>query len=76
MAEQNLYGTKNLYEAAYCLAKGFKLNGKQRDGAKVIIYFEGPNVHRKAIEFYNGGKVEAKAFADSYRTLKDYVFEG
>ena len=60
MAEQNIYGTMNLYEAAYCLAKGFKLIGKKRDGTKTIVYFEGADVHIKAMDYYNGGKIEAK----------------
>jgi len=75
MAEQNIYGTMNLYEAAYCLARGFKMTGKKREGAKTVVYFEGPDVRIKAMDYYNGGKIEAKAYSDSYRTLKDYVFE-
>ena len=69
------YGTQNLYEAAFCLAQGFKLSGKSKQGNKVVIYFEGKNISEEAIKFYNGAKVEAKGYADAYRTLKDYIFE-
>lgn len=75
MPEVNLYGTQSLYEAAYLLSLGFRLNGKSTERSKVVIFFEGHDVHNKALEFYNGGKVVAKSFADAYRTIKDYVFE-
>lgn len=69
------YSTQNLYEAAFCLCKGFKLIGKERQGNKVVVLFEGENVQQEALKFYNGAKVAAKAYSDAYRTLKDYVFE-
>jgi len=75
MANSNLYGTQNLYEAAYCLCRGMKLTGKGSADKKVTVYFEGKDAHIEALKFYNGGKVEAKSYADAYRTLKDYVFE-
>ncbi len=75
MTNSDVYGTQNLYEAAFCLTKGFKLAGKNNQGKKTIIYFEGRNVQEEAIKFYNGAKVEAKALTDAYRTLKDYIFE-
>jgi hypothetical protein len=73
--EKNLYATENLYEAAFCLCKGMKLIGKEKTGSKVTVFFEGKDAHIEALKFYNGGKVEAKAYSDSYRTLKDYVFQ-
>lgn len=72
---ESQYSTQNLYEAAFCLCKGFKLAGKRREGAKVVILFEGENVQQEALGFYNGSKVPAKDYADSYRTLKDFIFE-
>ena len=75
MGDPNLYATQNLYEAAYCLCKGLKLAGKKRQGHKVIVLFEGPDAQTESLKFYNGAKVEAKAYSDAYRTLKDYVFE-
>lgn len=75
MPNTNLYGTQNLYEAAYCLTRGMKLRGKERNGSKVTIFLEGKDAHTEAMKFYNGAKVEAKGYSDNYRTLKDFVFE-
>ena len=75
MNDSNLYCTQNLYEGAYCLCRGMKLVGKEAKGSKVVVYFEGKDSHIEAMKFYNGAKVEAKALFDSYRTLKDYVFQ-
>jgi len=74
MSNPNLYGTQNLYEAAFCLCRGFKLVGKERHGNKVTVMFEGVAVKDEAMKYYNGAKVEAKAYSDAYRTLKDFVF--
>lgn len=72
----NNYKTQNLYEASYLLAKGFSLAGKERAGNKVTILFkDNEKIKEEAMNFYNGAKVGAKEYSDSYRTLKDYVFE-
>ena len=75
MADADQYSSQNLYEGAYLLCRGFKLSGKRQQGQKVVVLFEGNDVRTEALKFYNGGKVEAKALTDAYRTLKDYVFE-
>lgn len=75
MRKSNYHTTQNLYEGSYLLAKGFKLTGKDDSNAKTILFFEGEGVNAESIKFYNGGLIKAKAFADAYRTLKDYVFE-
>ena len=75
MPLENSYATQNLYEAAFLLCKGFNLAGKRREGSKVIVMFQGAEASTAALKYYNGAKVEAKAFTDAYRTLKDYVFE-
>ncbi len=72
---QDRHSTQNLYEAAFCLAQGMTLIGKERNGNKVTVIFEGKDAEAEAMKFYNGAKVEAKAYSDSYRTLKDYIFE-
>jgi hypothetical protein len=69
------YSTQNLYEAAYLLAKGFKLSGKESSSRKISIIFEGPGIVEESTRFYNGALVKAKAYSDAYRTLKDYIFE-
>jgi len=71
----DIHSTQNLYEAAYILAKGFKLSGKERTPHKTVLLFEGEDVAQESINFYNGGLIQAKAFSDAYRTLKDYIFE-
>jgi len=75
MTQTNTHETQNLYEASFLLCKGFRLAGKKQHGNKVLVLFEGQNVHEEALRFYNGAKVEAKALTDAYRTLKDYIFE-
>jgi len=69
------HASQNLYECAYLLAKGFKLNGKEETGQKVTIFLEGDGIADEVLRYYNGGLVSAKKFTDAYRTLKDYVFE-
>ena len=75
MADPDLFVTQNLYQAAYCLCRGFQLIGKRRQTVKCSVIFQGHNVAQEAMTFYNHGTVEAKAYSDAYRTLKDYVFE-
>ena len=75
MTANDQYSTQNLYEAAFCLCRGLKLAGKERQGSKVIVVFQGAKAKEEALKFYNGAKIEAKAYSDAYRTLKDYVFE-
>lgn len=67
--------TQNLYLGSFCLCQGLKLAGKLIDGKKASIVFEGEAAEKKAMAFYNGARVEAKAYSDAYRSLKDYVFE-
>jgi len=69
------YSTQSLYEGAFLMAHGFELAGKESNGSKVTLLFKSsPKINEMVIKFYNGGKVEAKKYADSYRTLKDYIF--
>ena len=75
MTNAQSYATQNLYEGSFLLCRGFRLSGKRKDGKKVLVFFQGEGVQDEALKFYNGGKVEAKAYADAYRSLKDFVFE-
>ncbi len=75
MPNTNLYATQSIYEGAFCLCRGMKLIGKEKNGNKFTIFFDGKDSHIEAMRFYNGAKVEAKAYSDAYRTLKDYVFQ-
>jgi hypothetical protein len=71
--------TQSLYEAAFLMAKGFKLARKEtsESGRKVILVFEPhPDLAEAVMSFYNNGsRVEPKALFDAYRTLKDYIFQ-
>jgi len=69
------YETQSLYEASYLLAKGFKLSGENQNGSKKTIIIEGDGVEEEALCFYNGALISAKKLTDSYRTLKDFVFQ-
>ena len=75
MTGNNLYGTESLYEASFCLSKGHKLAGKEKQGDKYVVYLEGKDPHLAVMDYYNGGKVEARKLFDAYRSLKDYVFQ-
>jgi len=75
MTNHETFSTQNLYQAAYCLCRGYKIMGFERTGGKVNVIFEGEDMTAKALEFYNGAKVDAKKYSDSYRSLKDMVFQ-
>lgn len=69
------YKTSNLYEASYLSCLGFHFKAKHRSERKVVlVYPDTPDLQDAIVSFYAGGKVSAKAFCDSYRTLKDFVF--
>lgn len=70
-----VFASQNLYQCAYLLSKGFKLAGKRQDGVKVTLTFSGKGVQATALDFFNHGTAEAKALTDSYRSLKDFVFQ-
>jgi len=69
------FSTQNLYQASFCLCKGYKIKGFKKDGNKVVVIFEGEDISAKALEFYNGAKVDAKKYSDAYRSLKDMIFQ-
>ncbi|MBM3254239.1 MAG: hypothetical protein FJZ16_08300 [Candidatus Omnitrophica bacterium] len=74
--KNHYYKTQNLYEASYLLARGFNLSGKEKNGNKITLLFhDSEKIRKEALDFYNGAKIEAKDYSDSYRTLKDYVFD-
>lgn len=71
------YSTQSLYEASFLLAKGFELTSKDSTGQKTTLLFEdSPELRQAVIAFYNGrGIIRAKVFVESYRSLKDMVFQ-
>ena len=71
------YSTQSLYEASFLLAKGFKLVSRDSAGRKTTLHFDNsPELQKAVVDFYNGGaSVRAKAFVDTYRSLKDMIFQ-
>ena len=71
------WSTQSLYISSFLLAKGFKLISKDSTGQKTALLFEdSPALQRAVADFYNGeGVACAKSLFDSYRSLKDMVFQ-
>ncbi len=69
--------TQSLYEASYLLARGFRLAATDHEGQKTTLVFaDTPELRQAILDFYNGdGMVKAKPFVESYRSLKDMVFQ-
>ena len=75
MMKNEKHETQNLYEGSYLYAKGFKLVGVTK-GIKATLIFSGDGVIEASLDYYNEvGKVSPKKLFDSYRTLKDMVFQ-
>ncbi|MDD3375158.1 MAG: DUF5659 domain-containing protein [Candidatus Omnitrophica bacterium] len=70
------YCTANIYEAAYLLTVGFQLAGKQRNGAKIVLEFKASQkLIDESLKFYNGGRVDARAFSEAFKNIKNFIFE-
>ena len=67
--------TSNLYEATFLLCRGYAPAGKERIGKRTAVLFalEG-GIQQASLDYYAGATVEARKFADKYRTLKDFIF--
>ena len=76
MKENERFSTQSIFQSAFCLCIGLKLSGLDRtNGSKVTFVFEGPDVQKKALGFYNKAKVEAQEYSDKFRTLKEQIFQ-
>ena len=75
MTESEVYATENLYEAAYLLSRGFRLVGKRREGNKFVVLIEGQNVQEESLDYYHNAPSGSKTLFDSYRCLKDFIFQ-
>lgn len=71
------YQTQSLYEASFLLSSGFQISSKDTSGQKTrLVFLDTPELQAAVMSFYNGsGKVSAKSFVDSYRSLKDFIFQ-
>lgn len=70
------YKTKDLYEASLIYAKGQKFLGLESESKFFWFVFESKEeCKRLANEYWQGSvAVNAKAYADALRTLKDRIF--
>lgn len=69
------YSTRSLAEASYLQAKGQRIIGKEKQGDKMLVVFpKSKEVERIIMEYYNGGKVEAKLLFDNFRSIKEFIF--
>ena len=75
MTDSKVYATENLYEAAYLISHGFRLAGKRREGKKYTVLIEGKNVEQESLKYYHDAPSGSKTLFDSYRCLKDFIFQ-
>lgn len=73
---KNRYTTKDLYEAALIYAKGEQFGGIEPNGSHYLFVFRNKKDCEVMAGSYWQGKclVNAKAYSDAIRTLKDLIF--
>lgn len=70
----DLLRTSNIYLASYAVAHGCRIiHVDKTDRKKAIMHLEGKNAHFLEQEFYDDDF--ARKLFDSYRNVKDRVFE-
>ncbi len=76
MNMNNSYRTKDLSEAAFLYASGAKLIKLDNENGRVwFIYADKAQCEKLADSFWSKeATVNAKEFADAFRTLKDMIF--
>jgi hypothetical protein len=74
------YRTKDLYEAAYLVAKGLKLKRLERKPSSRRCFFVFDNLSEcktAVVDFWNcRGVVIPKSYAEAIRNLKDRLYAG
>jgi len=77
---ENEYRTRDLYEAAYLVAKGLKVKKVEKVSlsSRCFFVFDNPEKCRQiVVEFWNKeGSVEPKTYAEAVRNLKDRIYAG
>lgn len=73
---ENYYRTKDLAEASFLYASGVKLIRSETDNGRVWFLFSDKNTCNKLTGSFWGREamVNAKAYADANRSLKDVIF--
>jgi len=74
MNKMETYETDNFYEAAYLKCVGLELLGKTRKHNKTYLIFKGEDADQLVRDYYNGATVEANAFVNCHRDIKEYGF--
>ena len=73
-----IHGTSDTNQAAFLLGAGFKFEGTEESGSRVLFRFGcGPNGEHPLDDgiraYVNGATVVAKAFADSLTTIRNLL---
>ncbi|MCK9554964.1 DUF5659 domain-containing protein [bacterium] len=74
--KKQLYRTRDLYEAAFLYASNSKLLQLENENNRKVFIFEEVAVCRKLTDSYwrKEALINAKAFSDAIKTLKDLIF--
>jgi len=74
---KDIYKTGSLYESSYLVCAGLKMTGREFENEKVVLLFvNSSKLDKEVMNFHNGtGKASAKDLFNSYRMLKDFVFD-
>jgi len=74
------YKTRDLYEAAYLVAKGLNLKRLERKPSSRRCFFVFDNLSEckmAVVDFWNGrGVITPKSYAEAIRNLKDRLYAG
>ncbi|MCD6568550.1 hypothetical protein J7K70_00130 [bacterium] len=76
MNKNNVYLTKDLYEASFLYANYLKLVGLEKEGKFFYFVFENKEKAENLSNKYwaKEGKVIAKEYAEAIRSLKDRLY--
>lgn len=69
--------TKDLYKAAYLMAAGIRLKGREwQDGECYFIFKKDKRIQALMTEYWgSGGTVNARGFVESLNTLRQIIHE-
>ena len=68
--------SEDLYLCSFLLTKGHQILGFTKTSRKIAIRFpRSPTIERDVMIYYNQGKAIASHLFDSFRRLKDMVFQ-
>lgn len=72
----NVYKTKDIFEASFLYSKDIPLMGLQSGGKYFWFVFNNPQNSQELADQYWAKRAEGniKSFVDSFKTLKDLVF--